>query len=192
MSGFFSVTRPPPTCGGQAKDGRYKAETKLQRQVAATRSGSGGRILGEGLSQHAGDIVGGGFAIFVFILMLLDPAIAAGKRFRAFVCIGQTVRMQTGAMRGMANGGIDGDGFGNPGEQLWWDGICRPSCPSRRAFRATSSVCLATGTGGMSPLCAKKAVKPRTRMVLVQNMRLLWQRAHAARRLAKWSKTPLW
>jgi len=46
-----------------------------------------------------------------------------GKCFRAFIFVGETVGMQRGAMRGMADGGIDG--FGNFGEQVWRDGNLR-------------------------------------------------------------------
>jgi hypothetical protein len=50
-------------------------------------------------------------------------------------CIGaETVGMPTGAMRGIADGGIDGNGFGNFGEQVSRMGICGPTCPSRRTL----------------------------------------------------------
>jgi len=50
--------------------------------------------------------------------------------------------MQRGAMRGFADGGIDGYGFANFGEQVSRDDNLRTTCPSRRAFTADSCVCL--------------------------------------------------
>jgi hypothetical protein len=57
-----------------------------------------------------------------------------GKCFRAFVFVGETVGMQRGAMRGIANGGIDGNGFGNFGEQVWRDGNLRTNLPFAARF----------------------------------------------------------
>ena len=188
----------------------------MTTRAAPTGTCSGESICREGLFWDAGDIVDGEVAIFVFLLIWLDPAVgmvvfgaikfpnasretnggleSTGKgkgdcrawartrgpgrcalrqafhicfyacdksrngsslprsnnnnhglepqMFWSF-CIGaETVGMHTGAMPGIADGGINGNGFGNFGEQVSRMGICGPTCPSRRAFTVNSSVCL--------------------------------------------------
>ena len=58
--------------------------------------------------------------------------------------------MQSGAMRGIADGGIDG--FGNFGEQVWRDGNLRTNLPFAARFHGELFRLLGTGVGGMSPL----------------------------------------
>ena len=57
-----------------------------------------------------------------------------GKCFRAFVFVGETLGMQRGAMRGFADGGIDGYGFANFGEQVSRDDNLRTTLPFAAGF----------------------------------------------------------
>jgi hypothetical protein len=107
---------------------------------------------------------------FVFASMLsVDPEAAVprpgaitittalnGKRFRSFVFVGKTIGVQRGTMRGIADGGIDGNGFSNFGEEVGRDGNLQSNLPFAARFQGKLFRLLGDGSGRHVAVLGKK------------------------------------
>ena len=78
--------------------------------------------------------------------------------------------LQRRAMQGIADGRVDGNGFGYFGEEVWRNGNLRANLPFAAGLQGEFFHLLADGNRRHVAALRKKAAKQRTRMVLGQYM----------------------